>query len=1846
MVLRWLLAGVLIFNAFTSWSQLVTEIVADKSHREGTNFNPTCDTQPLCNYYKMVTWDDSSIKQYCYRGHQGGLSGPVAEFLNWRMAFPLNYDSARTQKYPMIVMLHGAGESGRIWSGNFNYPTSDIRFDNNGANLIHGGQQHLNAVNRNPSLSNAFPGIVIWPQATYNGAWENGWNNGQLNDTGEMVAKVIDWLIKTKNIDPDRIYVHGLSNGGKGTWEMATKRADLFAAALPMSGVGSNNVEMAKVLNTMPLWLFQGGLDTNPRPQAAVDAVAALQAEGGNPRYTYYPNLDHGVWNTAYAEPDFFSWMLSQSKKNIYVFGGDASICPGGTLKLGFSDKMLEYEWYKDEVAIANSNSRTYTANTTGVYKVRYRRRVVPKGESTDWAWSNPITIANKATSNFAPLLTNTGSTNLRVDLSGVDNRINFTAPAGFSQYYWFKGATQVATSPSNTRQISSGQGSSADEGSYTVKVLEATGCISASSNAINVNWYNLQPDSPRPIQPSLTSVSATQINLSWPDYSNEVGYELWRVRFTSNSYNYQEWQLIKVLPQNVTTYQDKGLRPDAQYDYLIRVLLPDGRAIFSSVGAEWPFEFTLEDNTPPTSPANLTATNISDTQVTLTWDPSLDNDRVYKYEIYNGSTLVTTLVGGAEGSPEPITTYTVTGLAAGMTYLFSVRALDFKSPSATDAQRNYSPFSNIVEVTTAGALSGLSFKYYTTTGLSGSGTNQLAEPYTTTNGPNFNFSAATPAQTGIVSNFTISGASGFQGGTSDPNNFVYAFDGFIRVPNSGNYRFFTRSDDGSRLYLENTLRVNNDGAHGATNVNSASINLTANTMYAIRVTYFENTGGQELGVRYSYSASGTPNSNYDNASAIPNSWLYQNATFVTNYYSKQTGNLTATASWGTNTDGNGTAPPNFTNNYTYYHVRNRASATLNASWTVSGTGSKVIVGDGNALIDFTIGSSLNGTVEANNNATINITSISVPKFGLLHSNSTVNFNADGTSIPNASYGHVKLNNAGVFNLPLSTTIIKGNLEFANGATTTGVSTNLTTLSIGGNLTINNNSGNPFPSNGGQQYSLIFTGGTTHTVSFSNPVDLSLFSIQTSFNDVVNFTGLSGRTFTLGSNQGGGLTLKNSSVLNLGTNNLIVTGRGTINSNNETGALAMTGGTLQVISTSDLNNTIAFAADSYLQNLTSTIPSNFRTGIVTPIKVNNLVTVGGGELNTGDGFLTLRSINDNGTGTARIGPLLNEARVTGKIKVQRYMSGEGRIYRYISSPVAGVTVADLQQYFPITGSFTGTSVIPNVTSGASMFHFTETAHPQYQPFPATGSTNLETLGRGIGYVPFIREGTAPTTWEITGEPYQGDIPFTLTGNPTDNINLGWNLLGNPYPAPIKWYEAGGWTMAGVGSIAYVRENYGTTTVVKSHDGTAGTNNWDGVIAPGQAFWVRTVQASPQLTVHETAKRTVDGAFYREDWPANTLAVKMQTATQSDNTIIRFVDGAHAAFDATVDGPKQNNSFFNISSLTSDNQALAINLTTTNYCEQEVKLRITDAPAGSYQLEITGAESLVSRDRVTFIDAFTHTEKIITGTELYNFAITADPASKADGRFALRFAKPEVVLNQTLKAVAACEQDSPLIKVNNAQPGVSYQAFVNGKAVSDNLTSTGGVLEIPVFADLLPMGQTVTHLKAGFKSCNLYDLPVTIAVQRDTLPPPTLKATGTLLEVSTQGASYQWYYNGKELEKQTSRTLLGPEEGTYYVEVTKATCKKITDTLDYVITAIEKPNRVKKLYPNPTRDRVVVEMQQPIDFETVQLVTTLGQVLRVPATRLTEVSAEIDLGSLPTGLYLLQVNTERFRLLKE
>jgi len=205
-----------------------------------------------------------------------------------------DYDSQ--SKYPLVIFLHGSGERG----------------NDNQSQLKWGV---LNFASE--TIMKSYKPIVIAPQCPENMSWGNysGENLTLVNTPTkptEMLINLIEELIQTQPIDPDRVYITGLSMGGFGTFDIMARRPDLFAAAVPVCGGG--DVTSVDAFSDIPLWVFHGAIDTTVPLSFSENMVQALQEKGASPGFTVYPDTGHFSWIAAYDDSYMMHWLFSKRK--------------------------------------------------------------------------------------------------------------------------------------------------------------------------------------------------------------------------------------------------------------------------------------------------------------------------------------------------------------------------------------------------------------------------------------------------------------------------------------------------------------------------------------------------------------------------------------------------------------------------------------------------------------------------------------------------------------------------------------------------------------------------------------------------------------------------------------------------------------------------------------------------------------------------------------------------------------------------------------------------------------------------------------------------------------------------------------------------------------------------------------------------------------------------------------------------------------------------------------------------------------------------------------------------------------------------------------------------------------------------------------------------------------------------------------------------------------------------------------------------------------------------------------------------------------------------------------------
>ncbi|MDB5235057.1 MAG: hypothetical protein JWR44_2050 [Hymenobacter sp.] len=262
-------------------------------------------------------------------------------------------------------------------------------------------------------------------------------------------------------------------------------------------------------------------------------------------------------------------------------------------------------------------------------------------------------------------------------------------------------------------------------------------------------------------------------------------------------------------------------------------------------------------------------------------------------------------------------------------------------------------------------------------------------------------------------------------------------------------------------------------------------------------------------------------------------------------FYSKATGDLSLTSTFGTNLDGSGASPSNFTANGKTYSVS--GTHTLSGAWAVSGTSSKVVLTTGSNLT-VPVAFNLNADLDMEGTAYLTVlhTSPNIT-YGTLEATSTVEFAqtsgayiVPGLSGAGAGYGNLKLKN-GTKRFASNQTDIYGNLIIEDASLVGGTSTTVfSTLALDGSLTLLGTT--TFDATAVRRMTLLLYGATPQTIE-GNGITLRLFSLQTkvSGGGAILSDANGGTPVQLGNPSGGGIDLTNGSTLALNGNTLSFT---------------------------------------------------------------------------------------------------------------------------------------------------------------------------------------------------------------------------------------------------------------------------------------------------------------------------------------------------------------------------------------------------------------------------------------------------------------------------------------------------------------------------------------------------------------------------------------------------------------------------------------------------------------------------------------------------------------------------------
>jgi predicted esterase len=198
---------------------------------------------------------------------------------HYLLYLPEGYDKDTLKKWPLLLFLHGSGQSGDN--------LDDIK---------------VTGLPRLLEQGKKLPFIIASPQAT----------SATVGFQVEVLSGLLNDLKKKYRVDDDRVYLTGLSMGGFSTWDWAESHPDEFAAIAPIASGGP--LDRIWALRHVPVWCFHGAKDNAVPFTDSKRMVDSLKKYSSNVRLTIYPDANHNSWDTTYNNDSLYTWLLSQKK--------------------------------------------------------------------------------------------------------------------------------------------------------------------------------------------------------------------------------------------------------------------------------------------------------------------------------------------------------------------------------------------------------------------------------------------------------------------------------------------------------------------------------------------------------------------------------------------------------------------------------------------------------------------------------------------------------------------------------------------------------------------------------------------------------------------------------------------------------------------------------------------------------------------------------------------------------------------------------------------------------------------------------------------------------------------------------------------------------------------------------------------------------------------------------------------------------------------------------------------------------------------------------------------------------------------------------------------------------------------------------------------------------------------------------------------------------------------------------------------------------------------------------------------------------------------------------------------
>ena len=279
-------------------------------------------------------------------------------------------------------------------------------------------------------------------------------------------------------------------------------------------------------------------------------------------------------------------------------------------------------------------------------------------------------------------------------------------------------------------------------------------------------------------------------------------------------------------------------------------------------------------------------------------------------------------------------------------------------------------------------------------------------------------------------------------------------------------------------------------------------------------------------------------------------------------------------------------------------------------------------------------------------------------------------------------------------------------------------------------------------------------------------------------------------------------------------------------------------------------------------------------GTGTDALAKNITLASGSTLtiNQGGTLTVAQDLANNGTITVKStaagdGSLItNTISGSGSYKIERFLAANK--WHLISSPI--------------------TNALSGIFSGIWLRPYNETAN-QFGEYIVP--TNIPLI---------VGQGFSNWTYNNEVRTFSGTVNNGIVGSINlPHTNLGWNLIGNPYPSAINWDAVSGWTKTNVANSVYVWNNNQYATYINGLGANGGSQH----IAMGQGFFVQALAGGGSIAMNNNVRVHNTVGFMKNSEPANIIRVKVATNENSDESVIAIRSGVMDEFDYQFDATK-------------------------------------------------------------------------------------------------------------------------------------------------------------------------------------------------------------------------------------------------------------------------------------------------------------------------------------------------------